>query len=161
MKLIHLSSFLTLLYISRAVVLPESGNDTVLSESLHEHDAALKATPDGICHAYTLQAGETCAALATRYGITTANIETWNTGAWGWTGCDKVKQGDFICLSSGNHPMPVALPNAICGPQVPGTARPARLSDLASLNPCASSQCVSVNIFLSRTSIDHIISVPD
>ncbi|KAJ6091908.1 hypothetical protein N7467_003877 [Penicillium canescens] len=143
MKLIHLSGFLTLLFISRAVALPESGNDSVLSKSLHERDAALKATPDGICHAYTLQAGETCAALVTRYGITTANIETWNTGAWGWTGCNKVKQGDFICLSSGNHPMPVALPNAICGPQVPGTARPARLSDLASLNPCASSQCCS------------------
>ncbi|KAJ6076476.1 hypothetical protein N7499_008457 [Penicillium canescens] len=158
MKLIHLSSFLTRLFISRVVALPESGNDTVLSKSLHERDAALKATPDGICQTYTLQAGETCAALATRYGITAANIETWNTGAWGWTGCNTVKQGDFICLSPGNHPMPVALPNAICGPQVPGTARPARLSDLASLNPCASSQCVSANISLSRTSIDYIIS---
>jgi hypothetical protein len=149
MKLIHLSSFLALPFISGAVALLESGNDTLLSMALHKRDAALKATPDGICHANTLQAGETCAALAIRYGITTANIETWNTGAWGWTGCNGVKQGDFICLSSGNHPMPVALPNAICGPQVPGTARPTGLSDLASLNPCASSQCVSTNISLS------------
>lgn len=148
MKLIHLSSFLTLLFISGAVALLESGNDIVLSKSHRKRDAALKATPDGICHAYNLQAGETCATLAIRYGITTANIETWNTGAWGWTGCNGVKQGDFICLSSGNHPMPVALPNAICGPQVPGTARPARLSDLASLNPCASSQCVSASTSL-------------
>ncbi|KAJ5225240.1 hypothetical protein N7468_006465 [Penicillium chermesinum] len=37
--------------------------------------------------------------------------------------------------------MPVALPHAICGPQVPGTARPKDMTTLASLNPCLSGDC--------------------
>ncbi|OQE37807.1 hypothetical protein PENCOP_c009G01999 [Penicillium coprophilum] len=96
---------------------------------------------DGACHAYTIQNGESCAKLAERYRITTSNIETWNNGAWGWSGCANIKQGDFVCLSSGTLPMPVALPRATCGPQVPGTRRPGKYSDLASLNPCPSNQC--------------------
>ena len=41
-------------------------------------------------------------------------------------------------------PMPVALPHATCGPQVPGTVRPKKYSDLASLNLCPANQCVSI-----------------
>ncbi|KAJ5517072.1 hypothetical protein N7527_008632 [Penicillium freii] len=96
---------------------------------------------DGICHTYIIQEHDTCASLAERYKVTTSNIETWNVGSWGWPGCARLKQGDFACLSSGALPMPVSLPNAVCGPQVPGTQRPAKYSDLASLNPCPSSQC--------------------
>ncbi|KAJ5494415.1 Peptidoglycan-binding Lysin subgroup [Penicillium fimorum] len=103
--------------------------------------AAFAPGPDGICHTYTIQSGETCAMLAERYQITTSNIETWNTGAWDWSGCANVKQGDFVCLTSGSLPMPVALPHATCGPQVPGTRRPGEYSDLGSLNPCPSNQC--------------------
>ncbi|CRL19484.1 Chitin-binding, type 1 [Penicillium camemberti] len=96
---------------------------------------------DGICYTYIIQEHDTCARLAERYQITTSNIETWNVGSWGWPGCARLKQGDFVCLSSGALPMPVALPNAVCGPQVPGTQRPAKYGDLASLNPCPSNQC--------------------
>ncbi|CAI7611003.1 unnamed protein product [Penicillium glandicola] len=96
---------------------------------------------DGICYTYTIQQGDNCAKLAERYQITTSNIETWNTGAWGWSGCANVKQGDFVCLSTGALPMPVALPHAVCGPQVPGTRRPSNYADLASLNSCSSNQC--------------------
>lgn len=99
---------------------------------------------DGICYTYTIQQGDTCAALAKRYQLTTSNIETWNVGAWDWTGCGNVKQGSFVCLSSGALPMPVALPHAVCGPQVPGTRRPANYADLASLNQCSSNQCVGL-----------------
>lgn len=99
---------------------------------------------DGICYTYTIQEGDTCAKLAEYYKITTKNIETWNVGSWGWPGCAKIKQGDFVCLSSGALPMPVALPHAVCGPQVPGTRRPGNYADLASLNRCPSNQCVSV-----------------
>lgn len=112
---------------------------------IQERDAALKAGADGICYTYTVQAHDTCATLAQQYGITEQQITDYNAGSWGWTGCTGVKQGDFICLSSGEFPMPVALPQATCGPQVPGTTRPGKYSDLASLNPCPSGDCVSVN----------------
>ncbi|KAJ5482176.1 hypothetical protein N7475_000988 [Penicillium sp. IBT 31633x] len=111
----------------------------------HHHAIHRRAAPspraDGVCYTYTIQQGDNCAKLAGRYQITVGNIESWNTGAWDWRGCDNVKQGDFVCLSSGALPMPVALPRATCGPQVPGTKRPARYADLASLNPCPLDQC--------------------
>ncbi|OQD79654.1 hypothetical protein PENANT_c046G05768 [Penicillium antarcticum] len=131
-------SVLILFFISWAVALEQGNSDTFLSKSVHKCDAVLTATLDGICHIYTVQARDNYAVLATQYGITTTNIETWNTGVWGWTGCDGLKQGSFICLSSGNPPMPAAVPQAVCGPQVPCTARPISMSDLGSLNPCPS-----------------------
>ncbi|KAJ5301928.1 Peptidoglycan-binding Lysin subgroup [Penicillium antarcticum] len=143
MKLIHSFSVLILFFISWAVALEQGNSDTFLSKSVHKCDAVLTATLDGICHIYTVQARDNYAVLATQYGITTTNIETWNTGVWGWTGCDGLKQGSFICLSSGNPPMPAAVPQAVCGPQVPCTARPISMSDLGSLNPCPSGECCS------------------
>ncbi|KAJ5794160.1 Peptidoglycan-binding Lysin subgroup [Penicillium paradoxum] len=111
----------------------------------HRHSIQRRAPPapraNGICYTYTIQHGDSCPKLAERYHITTSDIETWNTGSWDWKGCSGVKQGDFVCLSSGAFPMPVALPHATCGPQVPGTRRPANYADLASLNPCPSDQC--------------------
>ncbi|KAJ6190484.1 hypothetical protein N7519_000505 [Penicillium mononematosum] len=102
---------------------------------------AFAPSGDGVCYTYTIQPGDTCAKLAERYKITTSDIETWNTGSWGWSGCANVTQGNFVCLSSGALPMPVALPQATCGPQVPGTRRPGNYADLASLNPCPKDQC--------------------
>ncbi|CAG8136088.1 unnamed protein product [Penicillium nalgiovense] len=111
----------------------------------HSHSAnkggALAPGGDGVCYTYTVQRGETCTKLAERHKITTSDIETWNAGSWDWSGCENVKQGDFVCLSSGALPMPVALPQATCGPQVPGTRRPGNYADLASLNPCPKDQC--------------------
>ncbi|KAG0155377.1 Peptidoglycan-binding Lysin subgroup [Penicillium digitatum] len=111
----------------------------------HDHSLDKRApfapSDDGICYTYIIQEGDTCSRLARRFRITTSNIETWNVGSWGWLGCAELKEGDFVCLSSGALPMPVALPQAVCGPQVPGTQRPAKYSDLASLNPCPQDQC--------------------
>jgi len=103
------------------------------------------ADRDGICYTYTVEAGDTCASIAKGFGITVAEIEKYNSDVYGWYGCDDLLQGAFICLSSGSPTMPVALPHAICGPQVPGTVRPVDMSKskLASLNPCASKDCVS------------------
>ncbi|KAJ5767043.1 uncharacterized protein N7511_004659 [Penicillium nucicola] len=140
---IKLFSLLILLFLSAALALLESDGDSVLSNSLHKRNSALTADSQGICHTYTVQAGDSCAALATQYGISRANIETWNIGVWGWTGCSGLKQGVFMCLGSGKLPMPVALPHATCGPQVPGTMRPLGMSDLGSLNPCHSGACCS------------------
>jgi hypothetical protein len=115
--------------------------------------AAPVPTPNGFCFSYIIQGYDTCALIAQTHDITEADIESFNANTWAWLGCSQLYQGDFICLSTGNPPMPMALPNAVCGPQVPGTTRPDNWADLANLNPCPASQCVSVpNI---NTSIDE------
>jgi hypothetical protein len=104
---------------------------------------APKASSNGICYIYTVQAGETCSMIAQAHSITVADIETYNARSWAWSGCGHLPQGTFICLSSGEPMMPAALPNAVCGPQVPGTTRPNIWSELGSLNPCVANECVS------------------
>ncbi|KAJ5770448.1 uncharacterized protein N7511_002499 [Penicillium nucicola] len=94
-----------------------------------------------ICSTYTIQAGDSCSGIAQAHGITEANLQTYNARNWDWLGCGNVTQGSFICVGPGEPPMPVALPNAVCGPQVPGTTRPDSWSDLGSLNPCAAGEC--------------------
>jgi hypothetical protein len=105
--------------------------------------AAPNPSTDGFCAIYIIQGYDTCALIAQAHSITEADIEAFNVDTWAWLGCNQLYQGDFICLSAGNPPMPMALPNAVCGPQVPGTTRPANWADLASMNPCPASQCVS------------------
>ncbi|KAJ5169870.1 Peptidoglycan-binding Lysin subgroup [Penicillium coprophilum] len=105
--------------------------------------AAPVPTKDGFCFKYIIQGYDTCALIAQKHGITAADIESFNKDTWAWLGCRQLYQGDFICLSAGKPPMPMALPQATCGPQVPGTVRPSKWSDLAGLNPCPSSKCVS------------------
>ncbi|KXG53226.1 Peptidoglycan-binding Lysin subgroup [Penicillium griseofulvum] len=102
---------------------------------------APKPTTDGYCFKYIIQGYDTCSLIAKKHSITEADIESFNKDTWAWLGCDRLYQGDFICLSAGKPPMPMALPQATCGPQVPGTVRPAKWADLAGLNPCPSSKC--------------------
>lgn len=110
--------------------------------AIQEPTALLARDGGAICSTYIVAGGDTCAKIAQSHGITVRNIEDYNAQTWAWHGCAQLQQGAFICLSSGEPPMPVALPNAICGPQVPGTVRPKKYSDLASLNPCPGNQCV-------------------
>ncbi|KAJ5090491.1 hypothetical protein N7532_009175 [Penicillium argentinense] len=101
---------------------------------------------DPLCTSHLVLPGDRCANLAEQYHVTVADIESYNKGTFGWNGWDKIFVGTFICLSAGSPPMPVALPQAICGPQVPGTARPSNMSDLVDLNPCIAPDCkCSVN----------------
>ncbi|KAJ5448663.1 Peptidoglycan-binding Lysin subgroup [Penicillium cf. griseofulvum] len=102
---------------------------------------APKPTKDGFCFKYIIQGYDTCSLIAKKHSITEADIESFNKDTWAWLGCDRLYQGDFICLSAGKPPMPMALPQATCGPQVPGTVRPAKWADLAGMNPCPSSKC--------------------
>lgn len=103
------------------------------------------ADSDGVCYTYTVEAGDACASIAKAFGITIAEIEKYNSDVYAWYGCGDLYQGALICLSTGSPTIPVARSHAICGPQVPGTARPADMSksNLASLNPCVSKDCVS------------------
>lgn len=107
--------------------------------------AAAAPTPDknGMCASYIIQGYDTCGLIAKAHGITEADIESFNKQTWSWLGCNQLYQGDFICLSAGKPPMPMALPQATCGPQVPGTMRPKNWADLTGLNPCPAPQCVS------------------
>ncbi|KGO76574.1 Chitin-binding, type 1 [Penicillium italicum] len=104
---------------------------------------APQADSSGVCYTYVVNAGETCSVIAQANSITTADLEAYNARNWAWNGCAQMSQGDFICLSAGEPPMPVALPHAVCGPQVPGTTRPDIWSELGSLNPCPANQCCS------------------
>ncbi|KAH6849837.1 glycoside hydrolase superfamily [Chaetomium sp. MPI-CAGE-AT-0009] len=100
-----------------------------------------KPNPDGTCANYTVQPGEYCSLIASKFQLSVDDIETYNSKTWGWNGCGNVPQYAVICLSSGDPPMPTPLENAICGPQVPGTARPSDWSQIATLNPCPLNAC--------------------
>lgn len=107
------------------------------SESLEKREAP--------CKQHVIQAGDTCPNMAKANGISTDDIEKYNTRTFAWHGCGRIKQGNFICLGPGEPPWPVAMPHATCGPQVPGTVRPVGIVDwskIGLMNPCPSGQCV-------------------
>lgn len=117
---------------------------SILLAGTVSHAASAPAQIGGFCASYTIQGYDTCASIAKAHGITEADIEAFNTNTWAWLGCNRLYQGDFICVGAGDPPMPMALPNAVCGPQIPGTTRPNIWADLGSMNPCPAGQCVSV-----------------
>jgi hypothetical protein len=47
-------------------------------------------------------------------------------------------------LSKGTPPFPVEIPNAVCGPQKPGTNPLMDGSDIADLNPCLLNACCNI-----------------
>ncbi|KAM3566265.1 hypothetical protein ARSEF4850_000773 [Beauveria asiatica] len=107
-------------------------------------DFSPQPNPDGSCKTHTIQAGDVCDAIARRNDMTVDQIDARNRNVWGWTGCSYLIPGSRICLSQGEPPMPAPIPNAVCGPQVPGTERPAGMDKLAGLNPCPIRACCNV-----------------
>ncbi|KAJ5816258.1 Peptidoglycan-binding Lysin subgroup [Penicillium robsamsonii] len=97
----------------------------------------------GWCYTHTVRSGDTCAKMAAGYKVTTANIETWNKDTTAWYGCNDLQDGGQVCISKGQPPMPVAIGDAVCGPQVPGTGRPRMPFMIPTLNPCPAGQCCS------------------
>ncbi|KAJ5600696.1 hypothetical protein N7450_001763 [Penicillium hetheringtonii] len=98
---------------------------------------------DGSCATYKVNAGDQCSVIGPSHGITPSKIESYNKNTWGWTGCGDMQSGAVICLSEGTPPMPASVANAVCGPQVPGTLRPKKGTNLADLNPCPLNSCCS------------------
>jgi chitinase len=98
---------------------------------------------NGTCFTYTAQLNDTCDSIATAYLTTIDKISQASNKTWGWTGCTGLQAGQRICLSEGTPPFPATIPNAVCGPQVPGTVQPANSStyEWASLNPCPLNAC--------------------
>ncbi|KAK6348664.1 hypothetical protein TWF718_006452 [Orbilia javanica] len=107
-------------------------------------DLRPKPLADGTCASVVVKSGDYCAAIAASNGLTVANLETFNKQTWGWTGCKNLLAGIRMCLSTGKPPMPAAVKNAICGPQVPGSKPPAAGKTLASLNPCKLNACCNI-----------------
>jgi len=107
-------------------------------------DFTPKPNPDGSCKTYKVGDGDFCAAIAEKNQMKVKDIEDRNKKTWGWAGCAALLPGQIICLSTGSPPMPGPLENAVCGPQVPGTKKPANMDSLASLNPCPLKACCNV-----------------
>ncbi|KAJ7307797.1 class V chitinase-like protein [Mycena albidolilacea] len=95
------------------------------------------------CANYTVVSGDSCNSIALSNSITVANLTTWNANTWGWEGCNSLQLGN-ICLSTGSPPMPPAVANAECGPQVSGTANPGANGNLSALNPCPLNACCDI-----------------
>ncbi|OTA07931.1 GH18, chitinase CHI18-8 [Trichoderma parareesei] len=114
-------------------------------------DMRPKPNPDGSCQSYKVAAGDGCFSIASSFGITQANIESFNKKTWGWAGCAHLQAGQLICLSTGDPPMPAAVADATCGPQVPGTKKPTDGTSLADLNPCPLNACCNVWGFCGTT----------
>ncbi|KAK0739602.1 hypothetical protein B0T21DRAFT_382597 [Apiosordaria backusii] len=107
-------------------------------------DIRPKPTPGGACASYVVKNGDFCSQIAAANGLTVEELEKFNENTWGWNGCNNLYVGTNLCLSKGNPPLPAPVPNAICGPQKPGTTNPKPGTDLASLNPCPLNACCTV-----------------
>jgi GH18 family chitinase/LysM repeat protein len=107
-------------------------------------DFAPKPNSDGSCAAYTVVENDNCAVIANKYSLTNDKLEEFNKKTWGWNGCATLWLGTVMCVSSGDPPMPAAVKNAQCGPQKPGTSKPASGTDLSTLNPCPLNACCNI-----------------
>jgi len=99
---------------------------------------------NGNCYAYTVKAQDTCAAIAEAHQMTVSGIENNNNQTWGWMGCSDLQIGQMICLSTGQPPFPVNIPNAVCGPQVNGTIPTSDPLTWSDLNPCPLNACCDI-----------------
>ncbi|KAK6499976.1 hypothetical protein TWF481_010333 [Arthrobotrys musiformis] len=107
-------------------------------------DLRPKPNKDGSCFAYKIEKGESCDSLAAQYGLTVDQIKGFNKKTWGWVGCNPLFAGARICLSTGSPPFPAPIPNAVCGPQKPGSTPPPAGSNIADLNPCPLNACCNI-----------------
>lgn len=99
---------------------------------------------EGYCFSYLVKSGDDCSQLEAANGLTNEEIEEFNQDTWGWNGCDKIFADYNICLSPGYPPMPASVPNAVCGPQVNGTAKAPPGTDLGTLNQCPLNACCNI-----------------
>jgi chitinase len=107
-------------------------------------DLSPRPNPDGSCKAYSIKKNDVCSTIASKNSITVNMINDRNKMTWGWLGCSSLVIGASICVSTGSPPMPAAMQNAICGPQVPGTLKPSDMSHIEKLNPCPLNACCNI-----------------
>ncbi|KAI0882847.1 putative glycosyl hydrolase, family 18 [Annulohypoxylon maeteangense] len=109
-------------------------------------DLKPKPDADGYCATYTTVKNDYCAKIAAARDLTVKDLEDFNKKTWGWNGCEDGKLlSEFnMCVSTGSPPMPMNVPNAVCGPTVNDTARPSAGTDLSTLNPCPLNVCCNI-----------------
>lgn len=107
-------------------------------------DKRPKPNADGSCASLVIHSGDSCSAIGAKYGLTIKELESMNQKTWGWSGCDHLLVGINACLSSGTPALPASVADAECGPQKPGTKKPAAGTDLATLNQCPLKACCNV-----------------
>lgn len=93
---------------------------------------------------YLVDTGDDCSTIAAAYALTVDKIESYNNDTWGWMGCDDLLANMNICLSSGWPPMPTAIENTVCGPQVPDTPVVSHGTNLSTLNECPLNACCDI-----------------
>lgn len=103
-----------------------------------------KPNADGSCHSYQVQENDNCDDLAAQFSLTRRRLESFNKKTWGWNGCRLLFKDAIICLSKGTPPFPAEIPNAVCGPQKPGSKAPTDGSDISKLNPCPLNACCNI-----------------
>ncbi|KAJ5111001.1 hypothetical protein N7532_001536 [Penicillium argentinense] len=140
-----LGSLLSLLLSFASAIHTFGENNSTIQLRARDSTYPFPAAGDGVCYTYVVQEGDTCESVASTRKITADDLVKYNTKTWRWAGCNPMALGSIVCLGPGEIPMPVALPQAVCGPQVPGTQRPANMDDLKSLNPCPSGDCCFAN----------------
>jgi chitinase len=106
---------------------------------------------------YFVGLGDTCAQIAASNSLTIDDIENFNSDTWGWMGCGDLQADQNICLSTGNPPLPAAISNALCGPQVPGTVASTNGTALSQLNQCPLNACCDIFV---RTISSHTPPYP-
>lgn len=99
---------------------------------------------DDNCYVYLVDTGDDCSTISAAYALTVDKIESYNNDTWGWMGCDDLLANMNICLSSGWPPMPTAIENAVCGPQVPDTPVASHGTNLSTLNECPLNACCDI-----------------
>lgn len=104
-----------------------------------------KPKANGSCFSYKAVKNDNCASLAAEYSLTIDEIERFNTKTWGWAGCKLLFEHAILCLSTGTPPFPAEIPNAVCGPQKPGSTAPKDPNfNIASMNPCPLNACCNI-----------------
>ncbi|KAF2003786.1 glycoside hydrolase family 18 protein [Amniculicola lignicola CBS 123094] len=108
----------------------------------------LKPKPDanGNCATYLTKKDDSCSKIASARDLAVADLTDFNKNTWGWNGCKpEVFYPDFLmCVSKGTPPMPAIVPNAVCGPMMPGTVQPPTGTNISMLNPCPLNVCCNI-----------------
>lgn len=100
---------------------------------------------DGSCFTHKIVDGDTCDSLSAEYSLSHDLLNEYNKKTWGWNTCKNfLFKETVICLSKGRPPFPAVLPNAVCGPQKPGSVDPKDDSDISKMNPCPLNACCNI-----------------